>query len=330
MSDTENPFEIAYARERLARLKAEQLLEDKSRELYLKNQKLEESYNKLQQQQAVAMQNEKLATLGTLSAGVAHEINNPLAFVLSNLESLPIYKQALLRLLELNQKYLKDPGVPENYRNEIADLIEKEDLDFIGEDMHGLIDDTIEGIQRVKEIVLNLRSFARTQNCDRVEADLCAGINSTLKLLTSELKTGVTLKLDLQPLPGIVCNPNQLNQVFLNLIMNAKQAVEGRENPTITIKACCDDDAVRIQIADNGCGMPPEVQKEIFVPFYTTKPIGQGTGMGLAIAYGIIKDHGGKISVKSAVDQGTVFVISLPLWGRAEGAETGVAEAVSD
>ncbi|WP_370277143.1 sensor histidine kinase [Pontibacterium sp.] len=330
MSDTENPYEIAYTRERQARLKAEQLLEDKSRELYLKNQKLAESYKKLQQQQAVAMQNEKLATLGTLSAGVAHEINNPLAFVLSNLESLPIYKQALLRLLELNQKYLNDPGIPEIYRKEIADLIEKEDLDFIGEDMHGLIDDTIEGIQRVKEIVLNLRSFARTQGSDRIEADLCAGINSTLKLLTSELKTGVTLKLDLQPLPGVVCNPNQLNQVFLNLIMNAKQAVEGRANPTITIKTSCEDGAVRIRIADNGCGMPPEVQKEIFVPFYTTKPIGQGTGMGLAIAYGIIQDHGGKISVKSAVDQGTVFVIRLPLSGQTEGAETGIAEEVSD
>lgn len=330
MSDTENPYEIAYTRERQARLKAEQLLEDKSRELYLKNQKLEESYKQLQQQQAVAMQNEKLATLGTLSAGVAHEINNPLAFVLSNLESLPIYKQALLCLLDLNRKYLNDPEFPELYRKEIADLIEKEDLDFIGEDMHGLIEDTIEGIQRVKEIVLNLRSFARTQGSDRVEADLCAGINSTLKLLTSELKIGVTLKLDLQPLPGVVCNPNQLNQVFLNLIMNAKQAVEGRPDPTITIKTGFDGDSVRIRIADNGCGMSPEVQKEIFVPFYTTKPIGQGTGMGLAIAYGIIKDHGGKISVKSAEGQGTVFVIRLPLSGQAEGKETGIAEEISD
>lgn len=330
MSDTDNPYEIAYNRERQARLKAEQLLEDKSRELYLKNQKLEESYKKLQQHQAVAMQNEKLATLGTLSAGVAHEINNPLAFVLSNLESLPIYKQALLRLLDLNQKYKNDPSIPDVYRQEIAELIEKEDLDFIGEDMHGLIDDTIEGVQRVKEIVLNLRSFARTQGSDRVEADLCAGINSTLKLLTSELKNNVTLKLDLQPLPGVLCNPNQLNQVFLNLIMNAKQAVENRSNPTLMIKTIADGDWVRIRIEDNGCGMSPEVQNEIFVPFYTTKPIGQGTGMGLAIAYGIVKDHGGKIAVKSAVDEGTVFEIRLPVSGHADGVETGIGEEISE
>ena len=327
MANSDNPYEVAYARERSARLKAEQLLEDKARELYIKNQKLEESYKKLKQQQALTMQNEKLATLGTLSAGVAHEINNPLAFVLSNLESLPIYKKAFMALLKFNQNYVADSGMPERFREELEQLMEKEDLEFLGEDMSGLIDDTIEGIQRVKEIVQNLRSFSRTQGSDYVEADLLEGVNSTLKLLNAELKNSVTLKLDLQPLPKIVCNPNQLNQVFLNLIMNAKHALADCANPTIKVASNVRDEVVHIRIADNGCGMPPEVVKEIFVPFYTTKPIGEGTGMGLAIAYGIVKDHGGKINVHSQEGRGTVFDIELPVASSKRAVETEVVES---
>ncbi|MCO4756957.1 MAG: two-component sensor histidine kinase [Oceanospirillaceae bacterium] len=313
MTNSDNPYEVAYARERNARLKAEQLLEDKARELYLKNQKLEESYKKLKQQQALTMQNEKLATLGTLSAGVAHEINNPLAFVLSNLESLPVYKKAFMQLLKFNQACVTDSSMPQQFREELEQLMEKEDLEFLGEDMSGLIDDTVEGIQRVKEIVQNLRSFSRTQGSDYVEADLLEGVNSTLKLLNAELKNSVTLKLDLQPLPNIICNPNQLNQVFLNLIVNAKHALADSSKPILKVSSSVRDDVIHIRIADNGCGMPPEVIKEIFVPFYTTKAIGQGTGMGLAIAYGIIKEHGGKINVHSEEGRGSVFDIELPV-----------------
>ena len=324
MAESDNPYEVAYGRERSARLKAEQLLEDKARELYLKNQKLEESYKKLKQQQALTMQNEKLATLGTLSAGVAHEINNPLAFVLSNLETLPLYNKAFMALLNFNQNYVTDSGMPQQFRDELEQLMEKEDLEFLGEDMSGLIDDTIEGIQRVKEIVQNLRSFSRTQGSDYVEADLLEGVNSTLKLLNSELKNSVTLKLDLQPLPNIICNPNQLNQVFLNLIMNAKHAVTDSLKPVIKVSSSVHDEIIHIRIADNGCGMPPDVVKEIFVPFYTTKPIGEGTGMGLAIAYGIVKDHGGKINVHSQEGRGTVFDIELPIASSKQAVETEV------
>lgn len=325
MVNSDNPYEVAYAREKRARLKAEQLLEDKARDLYLKNQKLEESYEKLKQQQALTMQNEKLATLGTLSAGVAHEINNPLAFVLSNLESLPVYKKAFLRLLKFNQDCVADSNIPQQFRDELELLIETEDLEFLGEDMSGLIDDTVEGIQRVKEIVQNLRSFSRTQGSDYVEADLLEGIKSTLKLLNAELKNSVTLKLDLQPLPNIICNPNQLNQVFLNLIMNAKHALVGSSKPVLSVSSGVQDEIIHIRIADNGCGMPPEVVKEIFVPFYTTKPIGQGTGMGLAIAYGIIKEHGGKINVHSEEGRGSVFDIELPVLSGKRSASSEVA-----
>lgn len=313
MDKTTNPYETAYEREKAARLKAEQLLEDKSRELFLKNQQLEESYHKLQQQQAIIVQNEKLATLGTLSAGVAHEINNPLSYVLSNMESLLIYNKSYQRLLETNQTWLKEGQLPENHKTALAALIEEEDLEFISEDLSELLSDTLDGVKRVKDIVVNLRSFSRTQGSDRVEADLLEGLQSTLKLLNNQLKHSVRVNLDLQPLPSLICNPNQLNQVFLNLIMNAQQATEGSSDPTITISTECDQNLIKVRIQDNGCGMSEEVRKEIFVPFFTTKPIGKGTGMGLAIAYGIVKDHNGEIEVISEEGAGTTFEIHLPV-----------------
>lgn len=313
MDKTTNPYETAYEREKAARLKAEQLLEDKSRELFLKNQQLEESYHKLQQQQAIIVQNEKLATLGTLSAGVAHEINNPLSYVLSNMESLLIYNKSYQRLLETNQTWLKEGHLPEIHKTALAALIDEEDLEFISEDLSELLSDTLNGVKRVKDIVVNLRSFSRTQGSDRVEADLLEGLQSTLKLLNNQLKHSVRVNLDLQPLPSLVCNPNQLNQVFLNLIMNAQQATEGASDPTITISTECDQKLIKVRIEDNGCGMSEEVRKEIFVPFFTTKPIGKGTGMGLAIAYGIVKDHNGEIEVVSEEGVGTTFEIHLPV-----------------
>ncbi len=313
MDKTTNPYETAYEREKAARLKAEQLLEDKSRELFLKNQQLEESYHKLQQQQAIIVQNEKLATLGTLSAGVAHEINNPLSYVLSNMESLLIYNKSYQRLLETNQTWLKDGQLSENHKTALTALIEEEDLEFISEDLSELLSDTLDGVKRVKDIVVNLRSFSRTQGSDRVEADLLEGLQSTLKLLNNQLKHSVRVNLDLQPLPSLICNPNQLNQVFLNLIMNAQQATEGASDPTITISTECDQKLIKVRIQDNGCGMSEEVRKEIFVPFFTTKPIGKGTGMGLAIAYGIVKDHNGEIEVISEEGAGTTFEIHLPV-----------------
>lgn len=313
MSDVDNPYEAAYLREKAARMRAESLLEDKARELYLKNVKLEESYKQLQQQQALTMQNEKLATLGTLSAGVAHEINNPLAFVLSNMESLPSYQQAFSRLMLFSTQTIQDESLPKSHRDAIQALLEEEDLEFLTEDLESLIQDTIEGIERVKEIVSNLRSFARTQSTDRVEADLLEGLNSTLKLLNAELKDSVALELALNPLPRIICNPNQINQVFLNLILNAKHATQGRDKPTIHITSEVVDGWITIKIADNGCGMSDEVKKEIFVPFFTTKPIGQGTGMGLAIAYGIIQDHTGEIRVTSDEGVGTEFELRIPV-----------------
>lgn len=311
MSKEQNPYEVAYEREKNARLKAEQLLEDKARELYMKNQQLEASYDQLKKQQAFMLNHEKLATLGTLSAGIAHEVNNPLAFVSSNVESLQLYLKSYNRLYQ-HAKTLQEKLSGED-REELASLIEEEDLEFVTEDIPELVSDTNDGLKRVREIILNLRSFARTQSSDRCSADLVEGLESTIKLLTSELKNSVTLKLDLQPLPEITCNPNELNQVFLNLIINAKHATQESSDPTISVSTHLDNQQIVIEIKDNGCGMSEELQKEIFVPFFTTKPVGQGTGMGLAIAYSIIQDHNGEIQVTSEPDRGTAFTIKLPV-----------------
>lgn len=309
--DDNNAYKLAYERERKARLAAETLLEDKTREIFKINRELKSSYEVLKKQQEIMLSSEKLATLGTLSAGVAHEINNPLAFVKSNIESLPQYYETYARLVLLIKEMM--PSLSKPHRDQLEAFFKDEDIDFIQEDIPDLMKDTMEGLTRVKDIILNLRSFARTQSTDRGLSNVKEGIESTLKILNSELKNSVDIKLTLNPVPDIFCNANEINQVFLNLIINAKQAMEGRDRPTIEITSDVVGDFIEIKIADNGCGIPAEVQKDIFVPFFTTKPVGEGTGMGLAIAYGIIQDHGGDISLQSSEGEGTVFSVKLPI-----------------
>ena len=306
----ESPYEQAYLRERKARLKAEKLLEDKSRELYLQNCKLEGSYEQLKKQQAIMLTQDKLATLGTLSAGIAHEVNNPLAFVKSNFESLQQYHHAYEELLKLILSV--KAKLPEESLSELNELLNSHDFEFIQQDLPELMSDTAEGLTRVKDIILNLRNFSRTQSSDRHSADLLQGLQSTIKLLQGEFKNTVVLELDLNPLEKIECNQNELNQVFLNLLLNAKQAAENSHNPTINIRSWQDEENVYISISDNGCGMDSQTINQIFVPFFTTKEIGKGTGMGLAISYSIIQDHHGDITVESDLGAGSLFTVKLP------------------
>lgn len=311
MKDPANPYQSAYERERKARLKAEQLLEEKSRELYTKNLRLEESYSQLKKQQAMMLNNEKLATLGTLSAGIAHEINNPLAFVKSNVDSLLQYQHSYSQLVRLIKELL--PDLPEQHQKRLKALFVEEDIDYIEEDLPELMTDTTDGLNRVKDIVQNLRSFSRTQASDRGLSDLNQGIQSTLKLLNSELKNSVKLTLELGSLPQIECNLNEINQVILNLLINAKHATTDTPDPAIELRTVSDDNFINITVGDNGCGIDETTLKDIFVPFFTTKPVGKGTGMGLAIAHSIIQDHRGEILVESTPGIGTTFTIKLPV-----------------
>jgi len=325
MSDEAELYRRAYERERDARKAAEQVVEDTTRELYRKNQKLEESLKQLKDQQRVLIQNEKLAMLGTLAAGIAHEINNPMAFVHANLESLADYLEPYQELVEKQAAALKlAPQEQAVAREEIARLIESADLEFFQEELPDLMSDTREGLERVREIVGNLRTFARTHSQERRSADLVAGIQSTLKLLNSQFGTDVSVMQSLQPLPLVNCNISELNQVFLNLLVNAGHALEGRKGATISISTRADKKFAYVEIADNGCGMSDAIKEQIFVPFFTTKPVGKGTGMGMSIAYGIIAEHGGEIHVESQEGEGTRFIIKLPI----EGSEPSVKDAV--
>jgi len=313
MSDEATLYRRAYEREQVARQAAEQAVERIARELYIKNQKLEVSFQQLKDQQRVLVQNEKLATLGTLAAGIAHEINNPMAFINANLESLAGYLvpyQQLVDLLRSSFTMTDEERVELNAK--ITAHIDEHDLEFFAEELPDIIRDTRDGLERVREIVSNLRIFARSHTLEREPANVVSGLESTLKLLNSQFRVDIDVQKNLQPLPLVVCNLSELNQVFLNLLVNAAHALEGKEGAKINISTRADDRFVFIEISDNGCGMSHTVKEQMFVPFFTTKPVGKGTGMGMSIAYGIINDHGGDISVESTEGEGTRFTIKLP------------------
>ncbi|MGB2131729.1 MAG: sensor histidine kinase, partial [Marinobacterium sp.] len=308
-----NPYKAAYERERAARLKAEQLLEDKSRELYQQNRRLEESYDQLRQQQDVLVQSEKLATLGTLTAGVAHEINNPLAYVISNVAAAQEYIESYDRLIAFIQTHEIEQLMPGALQQQWAELLVESDLEFMQQDYPDVMADTREGLDRVRDIVHSLRSFSRVQDAERQPADLVDALKSTLRLLHNEVKHRVNLELELTPLPQVRCNLNEMNQVFTNLIINAVHAMKEATRPELRISSHVEEGWAVLRFEDNGCGMADDVVKEIFTPFYTTKPVGEGTGLGLSITWGIIQDHDGEISVDSEPGKGTRFTVRLPV-----------------
>ncbi|WP_261841204.1 sensor histidine kinase [Aliamphritea ceti] len=313
MSDEAEAYKKAYAREKSARLEAEQLLDDKSRELFMKHQQLEETNRQLQEQHNIILRNEKLATLGTLSAGVAHEINNPLAFVYSNLGSLHSYIEGYQKLLKLAQTWQTDEQLKPEHKQALSELIEAEDLTFISEDIVELLKDSQEGLDRMKDIVQNLRRFAHSQDTDWESVDIVDGLESTLKILNSQLQDTVTVEKHFSKLPLLPGKANELNQTFLNIIVNACHAMKNSKRPTLRIETKTEGNEALIKITDNGCGMDEDVIKSLFDPFFTTKPVGEGTGMGMSISYSIIKDHQGRLSVASKPGVGTRFSIYLPL-----------------
>ena len=259
------------------------------------------------------VQSEKLASLGQMVAGVAHEINNPLSFVGNNIAVLQRDLTDLRDLLLLYQE--ADPviaaGRPE-LLSRIEQFREVADIQYTVTNLQGLLARSREGLKRIQQIVKDLRLFARIDEGDRNEADLNSGIESTATIIHGHAhKKGVKLTLDLGPLPPVDCYPARINQVFMNLLSNAIDATP--EGGTVTVRTRAEGTKVRVEVIDTGTGIPDAVREKIFDPFFTTKPVGQGTGLGLSISYGIVHDHGGTIEVTSEVGRGTTFTVVLPL-----------------
>lgn len=265
-------------------------------------QRLEEAHNQL-------LQSEKMASIGQLAAGVAHEINNPIGYVNSNLGSLQKYVEALLRLIAAYEKYEAD--LSQEHAESLQTLKNEIDLAYLREDINELMTESLGGLQRVKRIVQDLKDFSHVSDSEIQWANVESGLESTLNVVWNELKYKAEVIKDYGNIPEIECIPSQLNQVFMNLLVNAAQAIP--ERGEITVRTRRVDDRVCIEISDTGTGIPQELMNRIFDPFFTTKPVGTGTGLGLSIAHGIIRKHKGRIDVRSEPGKGTSFQVYLPI-----------------
>ncbi|WP_053133548.1 ATP-binding protein [Pseudomonas sp. MIACH] len=277
-----------------------------------RTQALQQEIEERKHLESQLVQSEKLASLGQLAAGVAHEINNPVGFISSNLSTLDGYFNQLQQMLEAYRQAEENLATGEQHEQLKALRIRLE-LDFLQDDIPILIRESKEGIGRVAQIVKDLKNFSRVDNDQAWQfANLQQGIDSTLNIVASELKYKADVIKHYAPLPEIECLASQLNQVVMNLVINAAQAM-GPERGTITISNGVDGENVWLEVADNGCGIAPEAVQKIFDPFFTTKPVGEGTGLGLSLSYGIVKKHRGDISVSSELGKGTTFRVVLPI-----------------
>lgn len=279
-------------------------------ELELNYKRIQQTNVRLEEAQNQLLQAEKMASIGQLAAGVAHEINNPIGFVSSNLSSLRGYVEPLFRLLELLQE-TPQGSLPPAISDELAALSKHIDLEFIGEDLPQLLNESEDGLARVKKIVQDLKDFSRVDHADWQDADLNAGLDSTLNVVMNEVKYKAEVKKEYGDLPPVRCIAAQLNQVFMNLIVNAAHAIPQRG--LITLKTQAQGDWVCIEVRDTGTGMPEDVKRRIFEPFFTTKPVGQGTGLGLSLSFSIVQKHGGRIEVESEPGVGTTFQVWIPI-----------------
>lgn len=263
---------------------------------------------RLEQTQHQLLQSEKMAAVGQLAAGVAHEINNPIGFVTSNMGSLADYVAQMFSLIDTY--HTASAGLPPEQRATVEAQAHKIELAYLREDIPSLIRESREGLARVKRIVNDLSDFSHSDDGQWAPADLNHVLDSALNVAANEVKYKASVVKEFAVLPPVVCIAAQLNQVLVNLLVNAAQAIDTKG--VITVRSGVQGDEVWLEVSDTGCGIPDDIQKRIFEPFYTTKPVGKGTGLGLSITWEIINRHHGRIEVHSTLGKGSTFRITVP------------------
>jgi len=305
LSQMANELAVGIARQRLR-----DALEEKNRELVKKHRELENATLQL-------LQNEKLASIGQLAAGIAHEINNPMGFINANLNILDDYRQDLEKIFAAYDRLLsrtpsadaKSAAADESA--ELNSLKQRIDASALFEEFKAVIRESKEGAERVKRIIQNLKEFSHPTKGEPELTDINQNIESTLSIVWNELKYKAEVKKEYGELPQVNCYPQELSQVFMNILINAAQAI--KERGEINIKTWAENGEVCVRISDTGCGIKPEQLPKIFDPFFTTKEVGKGTGLGLSISYGIVKKHRGEIKAESELGKGSAFTVSLPV-----------------
>jgi len=272
---------------------------------------LTQAYTELKETHNQLIEQEKMASIGQLAAGVAHEINNPTGYIISNLGTLAKYQSRLVEFLKAQSEIIDT--LDSTKRQNLATLRRQMKIDYILGDLPDLVSESLDGAERVKNIVHSLKCFSRRDNDVCTTASIIDCLESTINIIWNEIKYHATLKKEFGDLPQIRCYPQKLSQVFMNLIVNAAHALG--EKGEITVSAWQKNNAIYVAVTDTGSGIPEEIRGRIFEPFFTTKESGKGTGLGLSISYGIIREHGGEITVESTVGTGTTFTVMLPLDG---------------
>ncbi len=297
------------------RKRSEELILEKQELLQTFNirleERVEEEISKSRGKDLMVMRQEKLASLGQLAAGVAHEINNPVSFVDSNMREFADYFNQMKKYLTLQQELLGHTATQEQLE-ELALSAQKLEIPMILDDGASLLTESLDGVKRVAQIVHDLKNFVRVDTEEYEPVDLTSCLERALTIVFNELKYVAVIVKEYLPLPLTLCNPGQLNQVFLNLLTNAGHAVTDMTSGRITLKTRHDDGFVYTSVTDNGHGIPPEIKERIFEAFFTTKEVGKGTGLGLSISYDIINKHHGELLMESAVGVGTTFTVILP------------------
>ncbi len=306
-----------YLKDVTERVQADQELRRRTEQLTAANEQLRQTNQKLKETQSQLIHTEKLASLGTLAAGMAHEINNPLAFAMNNVAVLGRDLGELFRLVTAYEEGHADlRKVRPDLTERIEQVRDEADLNYLRENLPRMTEATRQGLQRVAKIVENLRGFAQLDRSEIAAIDVNVALDQTLGMLSGPIaENQITVDRRFEQVPTLECAGAPLNQVFLNLLMNAIQAIEctGRRSGRIEVITKWEVGEIHVEIADDGCGMAPDVQSKIFDPFFTTKPVGAGTGLGLSIGHGIIAKQGGRIKVESTPGVGSRFRIHLPI-----------------